>query len=39
MIGKEPKVCAFCKKIIYDDKDCFELHEKEYYHADCLSNK
>jgi len=32
---KEPKMCVYCKKIIYDDDTCFELHEGEYYHADC----
>lgn len=36
---KQPMVCAYCKKIIYKDKYCFEKHSGKFYHADCKQIK
>ena len=33
--SNKPMVCEYCKKIIYDDKYCYEEHQGKFYHADC----
>jgi hypothetical protein len=37
--NKQPMICAYCKKIIYKDKHCFEKHSGKFYHADCKLKK
>ena len=36
MVGK-PIICDYCKKLIDTEKECFEEHERKYYHADCIN--
>ena len=32
-------LCEYCKKIIYKDEECFETHDKKYYHADWIKKE